>query len=109
MPVLASSSPMQPPVPFQHQTLETGGLQHNQMQKSYQVQQSLKHLREKAKEHEIELKKQLTAATTVTSTSNHNNNNNTTSIGLAATTAAMTASASSTNSTSSSGFHLQSF
>jgi hypothetical protein len=65
MPVLA---PMQ--LPFQHhQQLTDTGIHHNQI-KSYQVQQSLKHLREKAKEHEIELKKQLNTTTIATSSTN---------------------------------------
>ena len=60
MPVLA---PLQP-LSFQHGAVDTG-LHHSQI-KSYQVQQSLKHLREKAKEHEIELKKQMTTVTATT-------------------------------------------
>lgn len=62
MPVLA---PIQP-LTFQHQPQLVQD--HSNQIKSYQVQQSLKHLREKAKEHEIELMKQMTTATAITTT-----------------------------------------
>lgn len=106
MPVIA---PMQPPMQFQHQTLETGGLhqQHsNQMQKSYQVQQSLKHLREKAKEHEIELKKQMNAAnqsTTTTTTGNNSTTSNQSNSKVSSSNNGITNSASNSTNSSSSG------